>query len=53
MNAVLWVFVGIFGAMFFGFSLQLIKAYFWEIVYQHKKRKSIKQNSPDKWIYKI
>ena len=53
MNAVLWVFVGIFGAMLLAFAIGLLKAYFWEIVFRIKKRKAIKENSPDKWIYKI
>ena len=53
MNAVLWVFVGLFVAMILAFSIGLLKAYFWEIVFQYKKRKAIKENSPYKWIYKI
>lgn len=53
MNAVLWLFIGAFGAMILAFLWAFIKAWFWEIIYQHKKRKAIKENSPDKWIYKI
>lgn len=53
MNAVLWVFVGLFVAMFLAFLWAIIKAYFWGIVFRIKKRKAIKENSPDKWVYKI
>lgn len=53
MNAVLWLFIGAFGAMLLAFLWAFIKAYFLEIVFQIEKRKAIKENSPDKWIYKI
>lgn len=48
-----WLFIGVFGAMLLAFSIELIKAWILEIGYQWKKRKAIKENSPDKWIYKI
>lgn len=53
MNALICLFIGLFGIMFLGFAIGLIKAYFWEIVFQRKKRKAIKKRTDDSWIYKI
>lgn len=53
MNAVLWVFVGAFGLMVIGFAYAFLKSSVLGIVFRTKKRKAIKENSPDKWIYKI
>ena len=39
--------------MAIGFILQLVKAWIGEIRYNSEKRKAIKENSPDSWVYKI
>ena len=53
MNAILCLFIGIFAVMILAFVIDLIKAWILEIRYQWKKRKAVKENSPDKWMYNI
>ena len=53
MKVILCLFGTMFALMFLAFLWAFIKAWFWEIVFRIKKRKAIKENSPDKWIYKI